>query len=509
PRTLEVDGAILVFYQPQLYKWDSFLYLESYLAFEASLASMPEPVFGSARIRAETETDFETRSVLIYNKKVEEVFVHSPDLKETGQVEEIIRSIQTSPEAISLDRLIAMVDSSDVPQVAPPFSNDPPTIYYSENPAILLIFDGDPLFAPIANTELEFTVNTNWDIFFDKTDSSFYLLAGDVWLASPDIFSGWQMAEELPQNIYSLPKEKNWERVLEHLPPRMENPPETPEVFASIAPAELVLTDGPPQFAPLPGADLLLVSNTDSDLFYSIVDGFFYYLVSGRWFSARSLAGPWRFATDNLPEGFANIPEDHKNAAVLFSVPDTPQASEAYIESQIPQIANVRRDVQMPEEVIYDGDPQFEPIEETDLEYAANTPYDVIKVDNLYYLCFSGIWFYSRSPYRGWIVCTAVPLSIYRIPPACPVYHVTHVRIYGYSETYVRFGYSAGYMGVYAYRGAAVYGTGFYYRPYYYLPPGGNPVYYPHHYSYGFSGRYHPYTGRYIRSARVYGPYGG
>jgi hypothetical protein len=54
-----------------------------------------------------------------------------------------------------------------------------------------------------------------------------------------------------------------------------------------------------------------------------------------------------------------------------------------------------------------------------------------------------------------------------------------------------------------------MYGTGWYYPPYYGYPYYGYPFYYPYPYSYGASAWYNPNTGMYGRSASVYGPYGG
>ncbi len=45
---------------------------------------------------------------------------------------------------------------------------DPPKIFYSKRQAIMLLVDGEPVRAPIEKTEIEFMVNTNWDLFYDK-----------------------------------------------------------------------------------------------------------------------------------------------------------------------------------------------------------------------------------------------------------------------------------------------------------------------------------------------------
>ena len=77
--------------------------------------------------------------------------------------------------------------------------------------------------------------------------------------------------------------------------------------------------------------------------------------------------------------------------------------------------------------VSYDGDPQFKPVETTSLEYATNTQDKVIKLGDLYYLCFQGVWFTSDQPDGPWKTSDNVPEEIYTIPPSSPVYNVTYV----------------------------------------------------------------------------------
>ena len=52
------------------------------------------------------------------------------------------------------------------PEVA--LDNTPPRIFVSARPASLVVFDGEPVLAPIAGTTLSFAVNTNWDVFTDS-----------------------------------------------------------------------------------------------------------------------------------------------------------------------------------------------------------------------------------------------------------------------------------------------------------------------------------------------------
>ena len=59
--------------------------------------------------------------------------------------------------------------------------------------------------------------------------------------------------------------------------------------------------------------------------------------------------------------------------------------------------------------VYYDGDPKFQPIEGTSLQYAGNTAEKIIKVGDLYYLCLQGIWFVSTNPQGPWQTAQSVP----------------------------------------------------------------------------------------------------
>ena len=58
-------------------------------------------------------------------------------------------------------------------------------------------------------------------------------------------------------------------------------------------------------------------SNTDSDVFRYGKDGDFYYVITGRWFKAPSLDGPWTFTTLELPADFKDIPLEHPRSRVL------------------------------------------------------------------------------------------------------------------------------------------------------------------------------------------------
>ena len=74
--------------------------------------------------------------------------------------------------------------------------------------------------------------------------------------------------------------------------------------------------------------------------------------------------------------------------------------------------------------------PEWKPIDGTPLAYAGNSPYDVLKVGELYYLCFQAVWFVAKSPEGPWELADKVPGEIYQIPPSAPVYPTTYVYVY-------------------------------------------------------------------------------
>ena len=225
-----------------------------------------------------------------------------------------------------------------------------------------------------------------------------------------------------------------------------------------------MVTDGEPKYTPLPGNELLYVSNTESDLFLHIDSASYYILLSGRWYNAASLDGPWAFvAPKDLPRAFAAIPASSPKGSVLAHVAGTVEAEDAVLEASIPQTQAIRRDVPVDLKVSYDGEPKFESMEGTTAEYATNTQQSVIQADGNYYCCQDAVWYQSQQPGGPWTICASVPQSIYKIPPSSPVYNVTYVRVYDTTPDTVYYGYTLGYTGCYARGGVVVYGSGYRY----------------------------------------------
>ena len=242
---------------------------------------------------------------------------------------------------------------------------DPPPIFFSKTPAVLVNVDGDPIWSPIKGNDLQYAVNTNWDLFQHTPTKTLYLRATDTWLKAAALQGPWTYAGPLPDSFYKLPNDPNWKDAKGGVAGQKLAPADAPRVFTTTTPAELILLKGEPAYSPVAGtAGLLWVSNTESDLFRVNRSGPVYFLTSGRWFSAPDFGGPWTFASPSLPADFKKIPLEHARSRVLASVPGTPEAAEAVLLAQIPQTATVGKDLKAPE-VAYQGAPEFQPIEKT------------------------------------------------------------------------------------------------------------------------------------------------
>jgi hypothetical protein len=510
PRRFETaDGGTLLLYQPQIDSWDRQTDLVARAAVSYMGKEAKTPALGTVTLKSTTSVSLQERLVSLPAITLTDTHFVVTDREVSRQVAAAVSAaLPKEPLVLGLDRVLANIEKGK-PKPGPAVKSDPPAIFSSTRAAIVVNFDGKPVMNLIDGVDLKFAVNTNWDVFQDGA-GTWYLRNQGSWLTSPSLDKGWKAAGSLPASFSKLPNDDNWKEVRGSLPGQRLSADQTPTVFVSESPAELILLSGAPNYLLVEGTDLLWVSNTESDLFRLRKGGPFYYLVAGRWFAAPDLKGPWTFATPSLPDDFKKIPVDHQRSRVLASVPGTNQAAEAVLLAQIPKTARVNKAETKAPEVTYQGEPSFKPIDGTQMSYAANASNDIIKVGDLYYMCFQAVWFVSSKPQGPWEVTSSLPSAITTIPPSSPVHHVTYVTVQesAPADPWVTFAYVAGYTSMMVAYGCVVWGTGYYYQPYVYYG-GRYPVYYPYAHTYGAAAWYNPYTGTYGRGAAAYGPYGG
>ncbi|MEE9615033.1 MAG: hypothetical protein V3W31_08835 [Thermodesulfobacteriota bacterium] len=512
PRMFESGGNSVVVHQPQLDEWEAYKLMRARAAVSVTLKGDDSEYFGALYIEADTETDFETRTVLLKNSRITDTVFLNVDEGKAEKCRSAVRDALPVGRTItiSLDRMMAGLERTKEQTRPVEVNIEPPPIYYSEAPARLVIFNGEPQFKTIDRAPgLLFAINTNWDVLLEVGSSNYFMLDGESWLVTDDVIKGpWKRAGRLPRSFNKLPNDEDWGAVKKRVPG--ERAKEVPAVFVSTKPAELIVTDGKPTYSPISGTKLLYLANTESDLFLHTGEGHHYFLTAGRWFRAEALDGPWSAASADLPDDFMRIPSTHEKSRVLSSVPGTPEAEVAVLLASVPRKAAVNREdttIGVP----YEGEPQFVEIEgtSTPVYYAVNTPYSVFLVEGVYYSVHNGVWFVASSSSGPWGVADTVPAVIYTIPPTHPKHNVTYVYVYASTPDTVFVGYTSGYSGSYiAMTGVVMFGLGYWwYDPFF--PHYRHYHYHPHYYSYGCGYRYDYYYGGFYRSARHYGPYGG
>ncbi len=488
PREIDTEKGNVTLYQPQLESFESNI-LEGRMAVSIKL-SEGDMIFGALWFKARLSTDMDERTAILENLEVPAV--NFPDLEDKGKVDEftafLIKEVESWNLVMSLDRLLAgLSEVEDQKTLSVQINNDPPDIYFRTSPAVLISIDGEPKLKTDEDSKLEYVVNTPFFIVKDPKKNIYYIRDGKFWYVSEEVTKGWEETEKVPSKIEKFAKESREGEELDSLALSIT---EAPDVIVVTKPSELISTDGEPDYAAIEGTSLLYATNTEDDIVMDINSQQHYILIAGRWYHSKTLSdGDWKFAEpDDLPEDFAKIPEDSEMSSVRVSVPNTPEAQDALLEQSIPQTATIdRKETKV--EVTYDGNPKFEKVEGTEMSYAVNTDKTVLLIKNKYYCVDNAVWFVSDKATGPWEVSVIRPDEVDEIPPESPVYNVKYVYIYDSTPEVVYVGYLPGYTYSYVYGGVVVYGTGYYYNPWYGM------YYYPRPVTYGYGVHYSPYSG--------------
>ncbi len=244
PREISGEAGTVVIHTPQIDTWKDFTSLEARAAISVTPAGEDEPVYGVVEFTADTDPNLELRVVAVENMKISATSFPVADDARREQLVEILRStFQPKTQYVPLDVILSYI----APQAKLPeetgLSFEPPPIFYSSTPAVLVITDGEPLLAPVPDTKLQYAVNTNWDLFRYK-DREWYLRHESRWLKNKQLSGDWKFDSTLPKDFKKLPDDDNWKEVREHVPGSVIAAP--PTVFVSEQPAELIVTDGVP-----------------------------------------------------------------------------------------------------------------------------------------------------------------------------------------------------------------------------------------------------------------------
>jgi hypothetical protein len=479
PRVRSTNGNVVTIYQPQVESWTSNSF-KARAVIDFKAAGAKSESFGVAWFSANGSVDHSNRMVTLQQLDITKAYFPESSDQGSNALVVLRQIIPAGVRTISLDYLITALGFKQAArQGEHGLKHAPPEIIWVTNRTVLILIDGEPVLRPVPGGNLQRVINT--PALLVKSGQKFFLAGGGFLYVGDSLQGPWRLSFEPPDEVAALvPKPTANSAVpVNNLPPK---------IIIRTHPAELLQTGGAPDFRPIKGTALQYAADTDSQLFFLNTTREAYLLISGRWFKAGSLNGPWNYvAPHDLPADFAKIPSNSPQGVVLASVPGTPQAEEALLANSAPTTATVnRRTAKLQFE--YDGEPQFKPITGTTMSYAINAPVPVILCQSNYYALENGVWFTAKSATGPWEVASELPEEIYTIPPDSPVYYATFARIYESSGDEVEVGYTPGYQGDYEDDGAVVYGTGYDYEPWY-----GDTNYYGWGWSWGYSYVYVPW----------------
>lgn len=482
PQEIVVDVGTIVVYQPQPEELDGNR-LSGRAAMSLEIDGRDEPIFGAFWFESTIDTDRDAGTALIRDVRITNVrWPDSKDADEQRFTSVVEGAVPATGFEISLEALSSSLETADTERRSlENLNTEPPKIVFREELAVLLMYDGEPRYSDIEDSPYERVLNVPMAVVRKKNSNELWLTSGKFWYSASDPMGPWTPTDSPPSDLV---------QAMQSAETSEGQPDSPPAIVTAMEPTELIVTQGAPDWQSLPGGALLYVQNTESPWLRELETGNMYLLLSGRWYRSKEQSGPWTFVRpDELPQSFSDIPPASDIGGIRASVAGTDEANDAVMDAQIPQTAAIKRN-EATLQVEYDGDPKFEQIDGTMVSYAVNTGAQVLLIDGRYYAVDNGVWFVSADATGPWAVADSVPQEeIDKIPPTSPVYNVTHVHVYQSTPEIVYVGYTPGYLWSFPYYGVPVYGTGWYYPPYW------GRWYYPRPPTWGFHVGYNPWTG--------------
>src|SRR5437667_8835960 len=244
PREKYSNGTRLIIYQPQVDDWKNFQELSWRMAVSLTPKGGKE-VVGVVEMKGNTDVDNFAKIVMITNPLVTGTYFPSLDPATAEKMQQLVKNFVPPTITISLHRLIASLPMPQAP-AGVQLNNDPPKIFVGYRPSILLSVDGEPALSDVPKTNLKFVLNTQWPLFFDNGNSTYYLAVGQQWLTANSLEGQWSVTKKLPPDMSKVAQEKQWIALKKVIPPPAKSGGVTPAIFYSDQPADVLLFDGTP-----------------------------------------------------------------------------------------------------------------------------------------------------------------------------------------------------------------------------------------------------------------------
>jgi hypothetical protein len=385
PKEITTPSLRITVYKPEL---DSLkgnrIRLRS--AFSAVKGEASEPVFGSFWMTGTLDVADDRRTGSTNDVSVAEVRFPRAAAQDVALLRQSLESdIPRWRLSYAMADLLAELKALEQRKAqAMGLKAEVPQILFRDHPAVLLSIEGEPAWRAVQGTAFRRLANSGFFVLQDPALDKCYLHVPPYWWSATEPAGPWEAIDDAPNAVAEI-----WTREPKPELPETDAGQEAtarPEVVVATQPSELIWTDGPAQFAPISGTNLLFVKNTDSDVFLEIEMQTTYVLLSGRWYRTPARRTAWEFVpSDRLPRTSARIPLTSEKAHVLACVDGTPPGPGGGSSTRTSRRPRRSSPGPAPEmQASYDGEPRFTPVEGAPVEYAVNTPSSIFCVGRRY-----------------------------------------------------------------------------------------------------------------------------
>ena len=186
-----------------------------------------------------------------------------------------------------------------------------------------------------------------------------------------------------------------------------------PIIIFSKEPAVLVTLDGEPNMKAVENSDIMRVLNTAyTILFKPAAKTYYLFADTDAWYRADKIKGDWQLAAE-VPADIAKLAPQPNESTQDENLP----ADEPAKPGAKPKIIVATEPTEL---ISLTGEPEFTPIEGTDLLYVSNTDSDVLLEINKqhYYLLLAGRWFTAKTTNGPWsyVAGDKLPADFAKIP---------------------------------------------------------------------------------------------
>ena len=201
------DGSTVLLYQPQVESWKDYKLLRARMAVAFRRMGTDSPTLGGVLLEGDTSTSSEAGHVRISNIRIVEGRFPGLSAPDSARLLDALRARMSKEDVIvETERITAYLERAETAFTPAALKSDPPKIFVSTSPAVLVNIDGPPVLAPIPGTELSYVVNTNWDLL--RAGTTYYLRHEQGWLTAPAPAGPWTAGDDHSHELRADPGER-------------------------------------------------------------------------------------------------------------------------------------------------------------------------------------------------------------------------------------------------------------------------------------------------------------